>query len=514
MGRAGGFEVPENGSVAMGRGGAVVARASDPSTLATNVAGIVGLPGLQITLGSNFPLLSQCFAREGKYDGPPDTIVSVDDTIFEKGTQNYATVGADYPRICNKTELGVVPHLLATYRIGRQVAIGLGFYPPNSIASKHFPTEVATDAQIPDTSGTSVLTAPAPQRYMLISSEGVILYPTIALAFAPVPWLRLGGAVQPSFAHIKAATYGNASGGQSPSTDVAVDVDAKGLFFAGSFGVQAIATPNWSFGLHVHLSQIPRLRGKAAKTLNAYAKDENVKVLVKDPVENAEVDFVLPPVQARIGARFALPREGAVLQTDNKADQTYDPMHDDVFDVEANLIYERGSANQYFHVMTSTPESNFDYPRSTCPKTLVTDAITTDLCLPRYWRDVIGLRLGGDVNVVPDVLALRAGASFETGGQSTRGANLDSVAQDTLGMHMGATFRPTRWLSVHLAYAHYFMRDINASDGELTNVAQAGVVTAADCAKREIGPGSCTGNRGLYQSRLDMFNFGLTGHFF
>jgi long-chain fatty acid transport protein len=342
----------------------------------------------------------------------------------------------------------------------------------------------------------------------------LILYPTIALAWAPLPWLRIGAAIQPSFADIEAVTHANASGGQSPSTDVTVDIKAKGFFLAGNIGAQILASDRFSFGAHVHLSQIPRLRGTATQTLNPYASDPRTRIPFGSRPDNAEVDFVLPPLQARIGARYAHPRGGATSQTDTREGSSYDPMRDDVFDVEVNLIYEMASANQYFHVINSKAEADFDYPRSTCPKPIAAGgAITTDACLPRLWSDVFGVRVGGDVNAIPDVLALRAGVSYETGAQSTRGANLDALGYDTFGLHAGATFRPTSWLSVHVAYAHYFMSDLDAKDGELSTVTLGGTVKPEQCAQPTHGQGACTANRGLYEASLDSFNLGATARF-
>jgi long-chain fatty acid transport protein len=189
-------------------------------------------------------------------------------------------------------------------------------------------------------------------------------------------------------------------------------------------------------------------------------------------------------------------------------------MRDEVFDVELDLIYEAASANQYFHVVNSRPDANFDYPRSTCPKALAPGgAITTDVCMPRYWKDVFGLRVGGDVNVVPDVFALRAGISLETGAQSTRGANLDALGYDTLGLHAGLSIRPSPRITIHAAYAHYFMRDLDAKDGELSTLTLGKAVSAAECATPTYGQGACTANRGLYQSRVDAFNVGVTARF-
>jgi long-subunit fatty acid transport protein len=505
---AGGFEVPENGSVALGRGGAVVARASDPSTMATNVAGLAALPGFQVTISATIPALSQCFTRKGRYDGAWNgTLISTSGTTFS--SSDYATAGASFPRVCNEPTFGVLPQLLASYRFGEKFAVGLGGYPPSTVGAKQYPRTVSAD--LPNGGSTS---APGPQRYMMVRSGGLLVYPTLAVAWAPVHWLRVGAAFQPSFARAQGLSYASASGGQSPSADVSVNLDAQGVFFAGNIGVQVVPHPSWSFGAHVHLSQTPRLRGTATQTLNPYTSDPATRVNFGVRPGNAEVDFVLPPVQARMGARYTVPREGRVKQTDTSPERSYDPMRDDVLDVEFDLIYEAAGANQYLHVMSSTPEANFNYPRSTCPKTLPAGAgITADVCFPRYWKDVVGLRIGSDVNVIPDQLAVRAGLSLETGAQSTRGANLDALSHDTIGAHLGGTFRPRPWLNLHFAYAHYFMRGIDAADGELPAVRLGGTLKPEQCAQALYGAGACANNRGLFEARLDMFNVGATTHF-
>ena len=44
--------------------------------------------------------------------------------------------------------------------------------------------------------------------------------------------------------------------------------------------------------------------------------------------------------------------------------------------------------------------------------TLAEDGVKFDL--PHHWDDQVSLRLGGDINVVPETLALRAGVHYET----------------------------------------------------------------------------------------------------
>src|SRR4051812_7628326 len=71
---AGGLEYAGAGATALGRGGAVTARADDPMVLAYNPAGLAELRGTQILLDINVALMSACvdpigYYGWGAYDG-------------------------------------------------------------------------------------------------------------------------------------------------------------------------------------------------------------------------------------------------------------------------------------------------------------------------------------------------------------------------------------------------------------------------------------------------------------
>lgn len=486
--RAGGFEYPDNGTEPLGRGGAFTARADSPQALIHNVAGIVGLPGVQVTLATNVPFLSHCYQRAGAYDGADMYNVVTADTVFA-GSQYAATTGATpYPRVCNQTQPSFGPQLLATFRIHPRFAIGVGVYGPSAIARQSFPSQVTT-ANGP---------APSPSRYTLIDEDLLILHPTLALAGAPWPWLRIGVAVQPSVAHFSFATMANSISysAQAPATDLKTTASATGFFLAYNLGVQVLPTPYLSFGAHVHVNpETIGLSGDGTATLYPYAAPPDAPLVSRFKVDRMAVAL---PIQARLSARFALPRD---WHRDPARD--YDPMRDDVFDVELTGIYERSSA---FRTLRLENSGQINVGTAANP----TPVDVPDAEVPHQWRDVWGVRAGGDYNFVPGVLAARAGVSFETGAQSTRFAHLDIPAYDSLGLHVGGSFR-WRWLTVSLAYAHFFMADLVASDGELRALGTEGPVTDAQC--QMAGPGACAVNRGTYSAALDTLSLGLTGRF-
>jgi len=75
---------------------------------------------------------------------------------------------------------------------------------------------------------------------------------------------------------------------------------------------------------------------------------------------------------------------------------------------------------------------------------------------------VLGLRLGGDWNALPNRLALRGGGYFETSGQNHRYQNLAFMPGSRVGLTLGATLRvfaheSGRALDLMAGFAHVFV---------------------------------------------------------
>jgi long-chain fatty acid transport protein len=75
--------------------------------------------------------------------------------------------------------------------------------------------------------------------------------------------------------------------------------------------------------------------------------------------------------------------------------------------------------------------------------------------IPHHWKDVLGLRLGGDYVVLPARLALRAGVFFETKGQDDEWLNPDFHLGEKIGVSGGGTVRVGP-VDISLAYQHTF----------------------------------------------------------
>ncbi|MCB9598646.1 MAG: hypothetical protein H6719_38375, partial [Sandaracinaceae bacterium] len=99
--------------------------------------------------------------------------------------------------------------------------------------------------------------------------------------------------------------------------------------------------------------------------------------------------------------------------------------------------------------------------------------------ITKGWSDQLSIRLGGDWNVIPGMLALRAGAHFETSGMNTYYQGPDFMPGMRLGLHLGATFRIDRF-DVSIAYGHIFQFDHTVDEGRARHSASTGGRGAMD----------------------------------
>jgi hypothetical protein len=75
--------------------------------------------------------------------------------------------------------------------------------------------------------------------------------------------------------------------------------------------------------------------------------------------------------------------------------------------------------------------------------------------IPHAWRDVLGVRLGSDVTIVPNFVGARAGGFFESKGQDDAYLNVDFHMGWKAGLSAGGVVRLGP-VDVDVAYAHVF----------------------------------------------------------
>ena len=217
-------EFPDNGSEQMGRGGAWVARASDPLATQYNPAGLAGQP-TRLTLQINLPFAQTCFHR--LRDGNDGTL---DTSLLEAD-------GLHYPNVCRDAGTFPVPNLGLTIRAHKRLGIGILINAPSGAAAAAWPEFVQTSA------GAQY---PAPERYLATYTNAFFLTPTIGVGWEPVDNLRIGASF---IAGIANATFSNGSlannSAQDPrSNDIKATLTANTAFVpGGTIGVLWSASP-------------------------------------------------------------------------------------------------------------------------------------------------------------------------------------------------------------------------------------------------------------------------------
>ena len=534
-------EFPDNGSEQMARGGAWVARASDPLATMFNPAGLAGQPS-RVTLQNSVIFEHTCFTR----------IKAASDTTNDP----LAGPGGTYPRACNDISPTINPQLGATIKLTERLGLGLLVIGPSSGGEKTFPDFI--------TDGNGQLQA-APGRYLLIQQKGIILFPTIGIGYEVTDNLRIGASFSWGFARLNlssASTSLNADNTTPAGNDTRAALQVKDYFIPGfTLGTIWSATPNIDVAAWYKWSDAIQATGDAGTAANFYTKQnaagdaKNVRygdtifddcgtgttaAIASKPCgngDNARVRFVIP-MEAKIGFRYHKPRSTPVAEpaapsaapepatptegppsSDLAAappphpeaaapvaarSHVRDPLATDVFDLEADLTWANNSAADTIQIR---------FPGDASGKGLLPVAGVAGGEIPpnadqkRGFKDVVGVRVGGDYNVIPDKLALRGGTFFETSALEAQYQNIDFAATSRFGLALGATYRlrfgegeKTSALEFMVGYGHIFFAEQSRTD---PNASGSPALSGTSCNKVSpvAGTQTCEDGSQRYRSK-------------
>lgn len=490
-------EFPDNGSEQMGRGGAWIARASDPLATIFNPAGLAGQPS-RVTIQNNTIFEHTCFTRvKATNDTTQDPLVNPDGT---------------YPRVCNDISPTVNPQIGATIKLTDRLGLGLLVIGPSSAGEKTFPDFVNDSTGRPQA---------APGRYLLIQQKGIILFPTVGVGYEVVDNLRLGASFSWGFSRLSltsATTSLNADKTTPAGNDTRATIQVKDYFVPG-FTVGGIysATPEIDIAGWFKWSDAIRATGDVGTVANFYSQQPS-KIRNGDTIfedcgtgttaaiatkpcgngDNGHVKIAIP-MEAKVAFRYHKPRvmpvevaappppapvtpeEGppagdlaaqppppAPVVAARASSHVRDPLATDVFDIEADLTWANNSALDTIDIRFPGDASG----RGTLPVAGVAGGeIPPNADQKRGYKDVFGIRVGGDFNVVPDKLAIRGGGFFETSALEPQYQNIDFAAPSRFGLSLGATYRirfgegeKTSALELMLGYSHIFFAEQSRTD--------------------------------------------------
>jgi long-chain fatty acid transport protein len=516
-------EFPDNGSEQLGRGGAWIARASDPLAAFYNPAGLAGQP-TRLTLQANIVFGQTCFKR----------VAALNDTTQDP----LKAADGTFPAVCNDgaPHFPPNPQLAFAWSPTPRLGLGFAFLAPSGIAKSTWP-EFVKDPNDPMGTGQA-----APQRYLLLSGDALFVTPTVGIGYEVIDNLRLGASFQWGIASAKftnAVTSVNGDNASPRDNDLKAELAASDLFIPGGT-IGALWSPSdwvdiagwFKFSKGIEATGDLKLNKNYFSTANRDGKVvpgsigyeiTDTSKTVGDPLgacgtapRNAQgaptgsglmtpeardnckpgaAHLYLPvPIELKIGVRVHQPRM--------KALHVRDPMQTDLWDAELDITYAQNSSFDYLRIRF--PAAMPGSVDGVLPVAgIMGNPIPAVGDVAHRYRDVIGVRLGGDVNVLPDKLAVRAGGFFETQAGNSTFQTIDFMAGARVGLSLGGTYRirlskeKSSAIELHAGFMHMFVFDSN-------NFSQTGLNALSGTACNPAGgagPGNlCSDGRAKYQS--------------
>ncbi len=541
--RAGGFEVSGVGTRGMGRGGAFAARVDDSLALALNPAMLADADA-QILLNANLTVWDACVTRSGTYAAPgvgPGESYAGGGNIFgdDEGPFNPST-WADQPfaRVCNSGIPQIGPQLMANVRLTNELGLGFGIVTPNGTGTARFG----------GADGTVMVNGqrlPTPTRYMVTEQDLLLFFPSVGIGYRPFDWLRIGLTLQWGVSIITFVNYTNSgtaasgspasAGFEDPSADIRTRLSVIDPFVpAGIFSVHLVPHENFEIMASGRLSDavggVVDATGTLDVTTGAYGTGaDGSYVPTTTSIPNTRLQAG-QPFTFTLAMRYAdriRPRSYQRTAAEAVAHHVDDGMRNENFDIELDVVYEQLS--QVTDFVVTPPAGSMGALQTGGPGGTSSGVpIPTPLPIPHGWSDVLTLRLGGDVNAIPEMLAVRAGVSFEIPVDSRYKNYIqnDFISGWRLGLHAGATLRIERF-DISLAYGFFLGEtvDVNPTEARyrqinalnMDGVCADGVAydPARPVTSRGCYPGGFGGvvNAGRYEQMFHIVSLGASYHF-
>jgi long-chain fatty acid transport protein len=501
------LEYPDNGVAQFSRGGAWLATATDPIAGYYNPAGLA-TQATGFGIGMNVAFQTICFDRRGTDNqqiGPSNGL-----------EQN----GITYPETCNSNagQPNLIPNAALVWRAADRFALGLAVVPPSAYGTLEWPDRVSVEGRAP---------IPAPQRYLSLYTKGTILFPTLSAAYSLTDRLHVGAGFVAGIALLEVRSMSMSSVSDSNARDDFIvdtrsQVKAKDMFVPGALaGVLFEATPNVDLAAWYRFSDKVRAKGDlqvrglyynqqgGRRKECDYAGQTNDDPLaacadLTDEKNVAKIELTIP-MEARIGARWHLPRKAATgIEAErlrHDARRVRDPLRDDLYDLELDLTWAHNS-------QAKDTKLRFD------PGIQVVGApgtVPENADRPTGWQDSYGARLGLQYNALRNRVGLRAGTWVETSAVQKEYLSVTGVPALRGGFGGGLVFR-IESVDLETGYQHIWNAGLdNKGAGELRAIAGSG-----SCGPNSPAPDhrSChTVNGGSVSQHANVFSLGAVTRF-
>ena len=393
---AGGFEVPDQGARAVGRGGAYAVGAADLTALHYNPGKLASLGGTRVLYSHNLLFHDTTFQRATLSDAWGDA-AGTEFGLAENGTKLFPLGGM----FVAASDFGLKNWMFAA-----------GAYGPSAIGRHDYEDY-------------------GPQSFMLTKLDTIILYYSLAAAWQIPKKFGIGVTLQ--YVDMPRMEYGLVADSTpttalEPLPDDASTQLITNMQMKDRFGMTAIV------GLwgrpHPRIELGAGGRVVPVKMTPSGGIDTDKSTLLSDDV-TAAMEFQLP-VQLRGGVRYIHP-----LRKNEEGEP-----EGERFDIEVDVFWENWSQIDAFRI-------DFEGTINGQP--------IADQMIPKLWRDTLSVRAGGDVNLLDGHLTLRTGGYFETGASHPDFAHLDFPSFNR-GAISGGITGSYKGFALTLGYLHVFQQ--------------------------------------------------------
>lgn len=458
---AGGFEYGPQGLHAVGRGGAFVVKADDPSAIYWNPGKLALLRGTRLIYNHNFTDGSTSFDRDGS-GGIAFQSVSEQSGFFPLGASLVVT-----------SDFGL-----------DDWAFGFGMQGPPALGEARFPS-MGVDAQgdpRPETGAS---------RYGFLKQEVALVHFHLAAAwkyeelfgigaslqYVLMPWLR--------YSLVMVGPVGVPPTGAFSQNDLRADLDMMDTFnMTATIGAWARPLPFLELAVSARVVPVDI---EADGDVTMKGTPGSVYVNAAPVVVPATLSFTYP-VTVMAGVRYFYEADGREL-----------------FDVEVDFVWEQWSALDAFRV--NFQQDELDVFGTIVPLEKIT--------LQRDYQDTYSVRLGGEWNPIQDTLWVRLGGWWESGAQKSAYTLVDFPSFHRFGIGVGIS---AQWHGVELgiSYAHVFQlaRDVAAGSGRVYPQIMTFDGTLWDPQSGDpLAENVPAVNEGHYEGSYDILTVGLGFHF-
>jgi long-chain fatty acid transport protein len=447
----GGYYTGALGPRAAGRGGAFVARADDVTAVSINPAGLADLDGTVIQVGNQFSYYGYDYTRAPTLDYGQSPTPS-QPTVFDK-VHNGTPWQAALPFIGISSRLGL-----------RDWAFALAAFAPPGTSKEQFPLDGG-------------------QRYLMVDRQAIILNYAASAAWRFHDLFGVGVTLEwiavPRLDYSLVINANPAQGAVNPVSsmyDILAETTGSDPFtFNAIVGAWFRPSPSLQFGL---AGQIVPANIVTHSTLTLTALDPallgTIATTRNGNIAN-DVTVTLPlPLLVRGGGRYRHLAAGREL-----------------FDVELDVEYETWSRAKAFTVESTVDgKSLVATPMMAAGSPVSIGTIT----VPKQWKNVLSVKLGGDFNLVPERWTLRAGVYYETAAAPSAYANVDFAAGAQLGGALGTSLLLHAW-EVALTYQLRYQPSFTVAEADARVYQQT---PGGSCTAPSSDPNVCNVNAGSY----------------